>query len=204
MAATPEPEPRILPLPRSEWGQEEIDALAPMRPPAGSTYAKRREERGGAGGVSALALMLRNPAACKAFMEFNRHLLYESSLDERLRELVVLRISWQLRSEYEWGQHVPVARECGISDEEIGRITEGPGAHGWSAFDRAALRATDGLLADGRIDDESWAVLADSLDDAALLDLVFTVGGYATVAMVFNAAHLPLDPDIEGFPSNDG
>jgi alkylhydroperoxidase family enzyme len=174
-----------------------------MTPPAGSTYAKRRADRGGAAGVGALALMLRNPAACKAFMEFNRHLLYESSLDERLRELVVLRIAWQLRSEYEWGQHVPVAIECGMSDEEIGRITEGPDAPGWSDFDAAALRAADGLLSEGQIDDASWATLAASLDDPAMLDLVFTVGGYATIAMVFNASGLPLDPDIVGFPPND-
>lgn len=175
-----------------------------MTPPPGSVYAQRREERGGAGGIGALALMLRNPAACRAFMEFNRHLLYESSIDERLRELVVLRLAWVLRSEYEWGQHVPVARECGLSEQDIDRIIEGPDAAGWSAFDAAALRATDGLLADGHVDDASWATLAARLDDAAMLDLVFTVGGYATVAMVFNSAGLALDPDIVGFPQNNG
>lgn len=194
---------RIAPLPRREWGAEEIDALAPMTPPPDSTYAKRRAERGGAGGVGALALMLRNPAACRAFLEFNRHLLYESSIDERLRELVVMRLAWVLRSEYEWGQHAPVARECGLSDADLDRIIAGPDADGWSILDAAALRATDGLLASGEIDDASWATLAEHFDEAALLDFVFTVGGYATVAMVFNAAGLPLDADIEGFPHHD-
>lgn len=200
MDATPEREVRIPPLPRKEWGQTEIDALAPMTPPPGSTYAKRREQRGGAGGVNALALMLRNPAACRSFLEFNRHLLYESSLDERLRELVVLRIAWQLRSDYEWGQHVPVAHDVGLGDEDLRRIMAGPDADGWSAFDAAALRATDGLLADGGIDDESWQVLSATLDDAAMIDFVLTVGGYATIAMLFNAAGLALDADLLGFP----
>ncbi|MEZ5168349.1 MAG: hypothetical protein R2695_18440 [Acidimicrobiales bacterium] len=83
MAGSPEPRPRITPLPRREWGPDEIAALDPMIPPVGSVYAERRKERGGAGGVNALALMLRNPALCRAFLEFNRHLLYESAIDER-------------------------------------------------------------------------------------------------------------------------
>jgi alkylhydroperoxidase family enzyme len=198
-----EPGPRIAPLPRREWGETEIRAMDPMIPPPGSVYAKRREERGGAGGVNALALMLRNPALCNAFLKFNRHLLYESTLDDRLRELAVLRISWQLDSAYEWGQHVPVALEVGMTADEIDRVIEGPDAQGWSEFDAAALRAVDDLLADGQIADPDWAVLASTLDEADLLEFVFTVGAYTTLAMVFNAAQLPLDPDLTGFPQND-
>ncbi len=207
MAATPEPalpdQPRIPPLPRREWGETEIRAMDPMIPPPGSVYAKRREERGGAGGVNALALMLRNPALCNAFLKFNRHLLYESTLDDRLRELAVLRISWQLNSPYEWGQHVPVAREVGMTDAEIDRVIAGPEADGWSRFDAAILRSVDGLLADGQIGDADWGVLAEALDEADLLEFVFTVGAYTTLGMVFNAAQLPLDPDLTGFPQND-
>jgi alkylhydroperoxidase family enzyme len=196
VAETPDP-PRIEPLPRSEWGETEIRALDPMIPPPGSVYAERRKQRGGAGGVNALALMLRNPAACRAFMEFNRHLLYESSLDERVRELVVLRISWRLGSAYEWAQHVPVAKQCGFTDEEIERIREGAVADGWSDLDAALLRATDELLDSGDITDDTWASLAATYGAAALLDLIFTVGGYATLGMVFNAARLPLDADLD-------
>ncbi len=170
-----------------------------MIPPPGSVYARRREKRGGAGGVNALALMLRNPAACKAFLEFNRHLLYESKLNERVRELVVLRIAAKMGSEYEWAQHVPVALECGFKPDEIEQLRIGSELDSWPEFDRALVAATDGLLADGDVDDATWATLAERLDDAALLDLVFTIGGYATLAMVFNATRIPLDSDLEGF-----
>ena len=124
-------------------------------------------------------------------------MLYESGLDERSRELVVLRVAWWFGCAYEFGQHVPVALECGLTDDDIARVSQGPEAQGWTEFDRALLAATDGLLERGDVADDVWAVLAAALPDESLLDLVFTVGAYATLAMAFNAARLPLDPDLD-------
>ena len=201
MAVSPEDRPtRIPPTPQGEWSREAIEAVAQMSPPPGSVYAERRKQRGGSGGVNALALLVRHPPLAQAFLGFNRHLLYETALDERTRELLILRVSHRLGSPYEWGQHVPVALACGITPDEIDRVALGPGADGWSAVDAAVLAATDGLLRDGDIDEATWAVLADAFDEPTLLDLVFTVGGYATLAMAFNAARLPLDESMTGFP----
>ena len=193
-------EPRIAPTPQGTWSDEQIRAVAPMMPPAGSVYAERRARRGGAGGNQALSLLVRNPALAEAFLTFNRHLLYEGTVDERTREIVVLRVSWQLRSEYEWGQHVLVAPDCGISEREIDQIRVGPEHAEWSRNDAALLRAVDGLLFQGQIDDASWAELHGIHGDESMLELIFTVGAYATLAMAFNAAKLPLDDAMTGFP----
>lgn len=173
-----------------------------MLPPPGSIYAKRREQRGGSGGVSALGLLVRHPPLARAFLTFNRHLLYESELDERVRELVVLRVAWRMVAPYEWGQHVPVAIEAGLTREEVDRVRVGAEAAGWAPFDAALLRATDDLLDGGHLDDDTWATLAGELDDQGLLDLIFTVGGYASLAMAFNAVGLPLEPGMESFGDN--
>jgi alkylhydroperoxidase family enzyme len=195
-------DPRITPRPPREWTPDVMEAIDQMTPPPGSVYAERRKERGGAGGVNALALLARHPSLAKGFLAFNRHLLYLSELDERTRELIVLRLSWHYRSPYEWGQHVLVAEQLGMTRAEIERVIDGPEAAGWSSFEAAVLGATDQLLTDGDVDDATWEVLAGELDEPALLDLVFTVGGYATLAMAFNASRLALDPDLEGFPAD--
>jgi hypothetical protein len=49
------------------------------------------------------------------------------------------------------------------------------------------MRAVDGLLNDWTIDDAAWATLAETYDVHQLMDLVFTVGGYSSLAMAFNA-----------------
>ena len=144
---------------------------------------------GGASGVG--------KALAKAFLGFNRHILFETSLSDRDRELLILRVGWLCRAGYEWAQHVLLARQAGLSDEEIARIKDGPGAAGWSEEDAALLRAVDELHADAFVGDATWKQLATRFDERELMDLVFTVGVYALLAMVFNSLGVQLDPGLE-------
>lgn len=193
---------RIAPAAQGQWTEEQIRSVDAMRPPPGTVYAERRKKRGGAGGNQALSLLVRHPALARAFLGFNRHLLYENSIDVRTRELAVLRVSWVLRSPYEWGQHVLVAEEAGITGEEIDRCRAPADAPGWDAHDAALIAAVDDLLGGRDIEDRAWAVLHRRWGDEGMLDLVFTVGGYATLGMVFNATRLPLDEGMTGFPTD--
>jgi hypothetical protein len=69
----------------------------------------------------------------RPWLAFGGYLLRASTLEPRLRELVVLRVGWQCRSPYEWGQHVIIGRKSGVLDSELQRVTFGPDAEGWSA-----------------------------------------------------------------------
>ena len=131
-------------------------------------------------------------------MVFGTHVLAKSSLTPRVRELAILRVGWVCRAEYEWGQHVVIARECGITDEEIRRVQAGPEAEGWGAADRAILRAADELMRDAFITDEVWAELEASMETEQILDLIFTVGQYNLVSMALNSLGVQLE---EGAPT---
>ncbi len=111
---------------------------------------------------------------------------------ERARRVAALR-----RAEYEWAQHVHLAREAGLGDEEIERVLEGPGADGWSPLDATLLTAVDELVADAGISDATWSALAATYDVQQLMDLVFTIGAYELLAMAFNSFGLQLDEDLE-------
>jgi AhpD family alkylhydroperoxidase len=149
--------------------------------------------------VSALTTLVQHPKLAKAFLTFNRHLLWDSSLSIRTRELVILRVAWRRRCEYEWAQHVLMAREAGLRDEEIERVQIGPDAPGWSASDISLLRAVDELDADACIGDATWKSLAEQLSRQQLMDLVFTIGTYGLLAMVFNSFGIELDEGLVGF-----
>jgi len=134
-----------------------------------------------------------HPDLARRWMVFATHVLVKSTLSARVRELAILRVGWICRAEYEWGQHVEIAREGGFTDEEIRRIQAGPEADGWNPADRAVLRAADDLLRDAFITDEVWAELAESMATEQILDLIFTVGQYNLVSMALNSLGVQLE-----------
>ena len=141
-----------------------------------------------------------HPKLLKRWLVFGNHVLGKSTLPARERELVILRIGWLCRAEYEWGQHVVIGKATGLSDEEIVRITKGADTPGWDAFDATLLRATDELHGDACISDPTWAALSERYDTQQLMDLVFAVGQYNLVSMALNTLGVQLDEGIAGFP----
>ena len=186
--------PRIPPLPPEEWGDDVRAGLAALRP-AGATQELRRS-KGGPKGLNVLGTLAQHPALMQAYHTFNGHILYTNTLDARQRELLVLRVAARRGAEYEWRQHVFIARDLGFTDADIERVAEGPHADGWSPIDAAMLRAVDELVADAQIADDTWAVLAGELDRHQLMDLVFTVGAYDLLAMAFKSFGVEVDADL--------
>jgi alkylhydroperoxidase family enzyme len=93
-----------------------------------------------------------------------------------------------------------IGKASGLNDEEIARITKGPEAKGWSALERALLRATDELHADAFVSDATWAALSQHLSTQQLMDLVFTVGQYNLVSMALNTFGVQPEPGLPALP----
>ena len=174
--------PRLDPLPLAEIDQETRELLGPGQP------------------LNIFATLAHHPKLMKRWLVFGNHVLAKSTLPARERELVILRVGWLCRAEYEWGQHTAIGRASGLRDEEILRIAEGPQAPGWGDFDRALLRATDELHSDSFISDETWQTLSSHLTSEQLLDLIFAIGQYHLVSMALNTLGVQLDAGVEGFP----
>jgi 4-carboxymuconolactone decarboxylase len=144
-----------------------------------------------------LGLFAHHPELAKAFLTFNGHLLWATSLTPRQREIVVLRVAALRTCAYLWSQHVFEARDAGLTEEEIGRIAFGPDAPFFSALEAAIVRAVDELLGEGAVAAATWEVLTAELDERQLLDLVFTAGCYDTTSWLYNTVGLEPDPGIE-------
>ena len=143
--------------------------------------------------MNMLGVMAHHPALARAYFTFGGHVLMATTLTERQRELLALRTSALCSCDYEWAQHFSMARDAGLSDEEISRIAFGPEAPFWNDLERAILRANDELFHDGVISDDTWAALSVGLDDQQILDLIFTVGSYETLARMMRSVELQLD-----------
>lgn len=140
-----------------------------------------------------------HPDLLRRWLVFAAHVLSKNTLSPRDRELLILRTGWNCRSRYEFGQHVLIARECDISDDEIDRVALGPDAEGWDDADRLLLVAADELHHHSSLTDATWGALAARYGTEQILDLIATVGNYHLVAMFLNSARVQLDagvPDV--------
>src|SRR5256885_2280976 len=62
------------------------------------------------------------PRLVAAWAEFSRVLRHEARTPRALRELVILRGAQVTRSEYEWAQHLPMARKAGVREAQIAAL----------------------------------------------------------------------------------
>jgi alkylhydroperoxidase family enzyme len=187
---------RIDPLPPDQWPAAMRDALAAMRPPNPRHPFPSRAE-GRPKGLNALGVLAHHPELTTAFNTFNGHVQFATTLTTRQRELLILRVAALRQSEYEWAQHAVLAADAGLSDGEVAAIGDGPDAGEWAPLERNLLRAVDELLASATITDVTWFALAEHLGTEQLMDVVFTVGAYDTVAMAFNTFGVELDSDLK-------
>jgi 4-carboxymuconolactone decarboxylase len=190
-------EPRIRPVPSADWGAEVRDALSALAPPPGARAPGEAPRKRADSNI--LGIFAWHPALARAFFAFNSH-LFHSTLAARDRELVIVRTGWLRRGEYEWAQHVRMARNAGLSQEQVAAISAGPDSPVWGPRDAALLRAVDEIVAGRNVSDGTWKRLAGDLDRQQLMDLVFTVGAYDLLAMACNTFGLELDPGMTGFP----
>jgi AhpD family alkylhydroperoxidase len=145
-----------------------------------------------------LGLLGHHPRLAADWLAFSGGLLDDPVLDPRDRELLVLRVGWRTQCRYEWAQHVRMAREAGLSAEQVAAVAGPVDAPCWGDHQRDLLTAADQLVAAHRIDDPTWRRLAARLDERALLELLFVVGGYLCLALVLNGAGLEPDPGADG------
>ncbi|MDT3439213.1 MULTISPECIES: carboxymuconolactone decarboxylase family protein [unclassified Pseudofrankia] len=184
---------RIEPLPPRQWPTEMRQVLAALEPPG---TPKKLSSEGRSKALNTLGTFAHHPTLSRAFYTFNGHLMSTSTLSGRQRELIVLRVAALRNTGYEWLQHTFMARDEGLSDEEIQRIALGPDAPLWDPLEAALLRSCDELISDGKISDDTWKVLADKLEVKQLLDVIFTVGAYETLAYMFGSCGIDIDDDL--------
>jgi len=140
-----------------------------------------------------------HPDLAKRWMVFANHILGKSTLSVRDRELVILRIGYLCQAGYEWGQHVVIARQAGMTDDEIRSCKTGPDTPGLNELDTLLLQATDELHADAHVSDETWAGLLKHYNTQQMMDLVFTIGQYNLVSMALNSFGVQLDEGLPGW-----
>ena len=162
---------------------------------AAGKWAKK--STGLAGIPDVFLLLMRHRRLFRPWVRFASRLMPYGILDRRDTELAILRVGWNTRCRYEWGQHVPIGLRAGLTAAEIARIAQGPQASGWTPAQAALLQATDELHAHRLIAEATWQRLAQHYSARQLIEIGMLVGHYEMLAGVLNSVGLALEPPVE-------
>jgi alkylhydroperoxidase family enzyme len=133
--------------------------------------------------------------AFRPFLRFGDTLLSDLELDGLLRELAILRVARLTpHAEYEWVQHVPIARAVGAGDEQIAALKrDDVDADCFDAAQRAVLWFTTEVVRDARASDESFEAVSALLGPRQIVELLLVIGQYMMLARVMATLELELD-----------
>lgn len=146
--------------------------------------------------------MLHRPKTAKALADLLLSLLFGGELDDRLRELLIMRIGWVTGSDYEWTQHWRIARDqFGCSDQDLLELRgDWRSSTHFGDKEKTLLSAVDALLEEGTLSGDLAKQCVDRFGRDATIELASAVGCWRLVSNVTNALQIPLEEGIASWP----
>lgn len=142
--------------------------------------------------------MMAHAETClKPVMKLGGTLLGKLELAPKLRELCLLHAVKLAGGEYEWVQHVPIARDLGCSQAQIDALERGDdGAACFDAQEQAALRFTREAVTRNAASEAALANAREHLSDREVVELILMIGFYTMLARLTETLGVEQDPPL--------
>jgi 4-carboxymuconolactone decarboxylase len=111
---------------------------------------------------------------------------------------VILRGAQVAGSEYEWAQHLKMARKAGVREAQIAALASWHTSSEFTPTEKAALMLAEAVT-EGHVSDEVYREAAKHFDHHDYVELAVTAGFYAMVARVLDAMGVQLEADTRDY-----
>lgn len=133
----------------------------------------------------------------RPFLGLGTAILASRTFDPKLRELVILQVGKISRGAYEWIQHVPIARACGATNEQILALEQGNLDAGcFDGQEKAVLRFATDACRNVKASKETFNAAAKHLSPGQIVELLMIVGFYRTVAVLTESTDIEIDEPV--------
>ena len=150
-------------------------------------------ERNGASVLNLYRAVAHSPSTISGFVKLGNILLNRADLSPKLRELAILRIATLLESEYEWTQHLPIALEVGVTQQQADNIRQWKESANFNQEEQAVLQYTEEITINVKVADQTFETLGKHLNEREIVELTISIGYWGMIARVL----VPLEIEIE-------
>jgi 4-carboxymuconolactone decarboxylase len=121
----------------------------------------------------------------------------------QLREIVIHRTCALTGAQYEWGVHaLAFGAPLGLSEEQLRATVHGHWSDPcWAPEQASVFRLADELHLTSTLSDELWQLLAESFEDAQILELIVTAGWYHVIGYLCNGVRVQQEEWAPAFPA---
>ncbi len=165
------------------------------RPDLGALTARIGGQRRGRV-INVYRALLHSPALAETWFEHLNAVRWKTTLDGRLRELVIIRIGYLGKVAYILKQHIPkLAAADGVSAAECEALADWRSQDGFSLKERAVLAYTDAVTLNLDASDAEFEALRPHFDAQGLVELTVLIATYNMHARVMKSLAVDLEKD---------
>lgn len=144
--------------------------------------------------------LMRSPELMDRMQKVGEYLRYQSALETRINEFVMLIVSRQWTQQFEWCMHHPLALKAGVKAETLDALAEGRRPTGMAEDEEIAYEVCDELARTHGVSDQTYARAVARFGERGLVDMLSLIGYFTTVSIVMNAARTPPLKDASATP----
>lgn len=145
--------------------------------------------------INVYRLLLHSPALAEAWFGLNNAVRWETRLDGRLRELIIIRVAILCHAPYILRQHIPkLASAEGLQPADWEALATWRESSRFDERERTALAHADALTESGGATNDAVAGLKPFFDERQIVELTVLIGAYNMNARVLNGLDLDLEP----------
>ncbi len=137
-------------------------------------------------------LLIRAPEVCQHLARLGEYLRWGSSLSPALSELAICMTARNIRANYEWHAHAPLAVAAGVPAVALDAIRTGGAPH-FAARDQALVyRLVTELIDAKRLSDASFAEAIGAFGEQGVVELGTIIGYYTAIGNALNVFEVSL------------
>ena len=136
--------------------------------------------------------LLYAPEVGQAYLDYFTQEKKNTSLSERVHEVVILAVGAAWHSAYELYAHEAVAKSVGLPEDAVKSLAAGNVPSGLSEAEESAHAFAKQIAANRRVDPPTYARAKAAFGDKGLVDLVMLVGLYLVTCGLLNAFEVPV------------